>query len=46
MARIYIEGKIRNLGRYNRAVDAARAYNNAALRMYGEFAVLNNIEDM
>jgi len=33
----------RHLGTYQTAVEAARAYNTAALELYGEFACLNQI---
>ena len=33
-----------HLGRYVDEKDAARAYNEAALRIYGEFAVLNEVD--
>jgi hypothetical protein len=40
-ARICVEGKRINLGRFCDAVDAATAYDNAAIKYFGEFARLN-----
>jgi hypothetical protein len=34
------------IGYFNTAIDAAIAYNNAALKYHGEFARLNHIEDI
>lgn len=42
-AQIQVQGRMRNLGRYESADDAARAYNTAAIEGFGEFAVLNII---
>lgn len=44
-ARIQAAGTQYYLGQYNTAAEAARAYNDAALRYHGEFAWLNPIED-
>jgi len=41
--RIEVEGKKINLGLFNNAVDAAEAYNQAAIKYHGEFARLNQI---
>jgi hypothetical protein len=38
-------GKSMNLGRFNHEKDAARAYNEKALELFGEFACLNEISD-
>lgn len=43
LARIGINGIGKNLGRFDLAVDAAKAYNSAAKKHYGEFAKLNII---
>jgi hypothetical protein len=40
---IRAEGKSRSLGRYDHLEDAAIAYNHAATKYFGEFAVLNDI---
>lgn len=42
-ARIQINKKEKTLGLFQSEVDAAKAYNEAALIYYGEFAVLNKI---
>jgi hypothetical protein len=44
-ARISVDGKRVSLGSYETAEDAARAYNEAALKYHGEFALLNEIID-
>jgi hypothetical protein len=40
-ARIRVDRKLIQIGSFDRAVDAASAYNDAALQYFGEFAVLN-----
>jgi AP2 domain len=40
-ARIMVEGRAIAVGRYREILDAARAYDEAALVHHGEFAVLN-----
>lgn len=40
-ARISVNGRTKHLGYYTCSLDAAKAYNNAALDLRGEFAVLN-----
>lgn len=40
-ANIYFNGKKKNLGYYNNIEDAVKAYNEAAKKYHGEFAVLN-----
>jgi hypothetical protein len=44
-ASIQIKGKSIYLGIYPEKADAARAYNDAAKKYHGEFAVLNDIKD-
>lgn len=41
-ANITVSGKYIYLGRFNDEIEAAQAYNNAALKYQGEFARLNN----
>jgi len=43
-AQIVINNKQKHLGTFKEIEDAARAYNAAAIKYHGEFAVLNNIE--
>lgn len=40
-ASITVNGRQKNLGRYDSEIDAARVYNNAAVRAFGSFARLN-----
>lgn len=40
-ARVQIEGKRRQLGYFDDPIEAAKAYDRAALQLHGEFAVLN-----
>ena len=42
-AKIFLQGKCYNLGRFNDEREAARTYNEAAKRMFGEFANLNDL---
>jgi len=43
MAYIYVNGKQKHLGYFDDPKEAARAYNEAALKYRGKFAVLNNV---
>ena len=44
-SRICCSGKQICLGNYSTAIDAAKAYNTAAVKHFGEFACLNKIEE-
>jgi hypothetical protein len=44
-AAINVDGKQRHIGSFKNEEDAARAYNEAALKYHGEFARLNVIEE-
>jgi hypothetical protein len=43
-AQISINGRTNNLGTYRYERDAAKAYNEAARKRFGKFAVLNNVQ--
>lgn len=43
-ARIRVEGKLINIGHYKTAEEAAAAYDEAALRHFGEYALTNGME--
>jgi hypothetical protein len=43
VARITSRGRQIHLGSFDTAIEAARAYNNAAKLMFGEYASLNEI---
>jgi hypothetical protein len=40
-ARITLAGETRDIGRFDTAEEAARAYDEAAFKLFGEFAWLN-----
>jgi len=42
-AQIKLNNKLKHLGLFTNEIDAAIAYNNAAIEMFGEFALLNVI---
>lgn len=43
-ARIYMNGKSKDLGHFDNEIEAAKVYNEAAIRYFGEFAKLNVIK--
>lgn len=45
-ARIWLDDRNTNIGVFKTAEDAARAYNEAALKHFGEFAYLNVVPDV
>lgn len=45
-ASISVNGKTRNLGRFAAEVEAAIAYNAAAVEAWGDFALLNDVEGL
>lgn len=45
-AHITVNGRRRHLGNFHSEIDAAKAYNEAAIKDFGEFAYLNKIETM
>lgn len=42
-ATIYVDGKLKYLGKFDDLEDAARAYNREAIKHFGEFANLNKV---
>lgn len=45
MAYVSANGKRKHIGYYDNMEDAARAYNDAALTYYGEYAKLNTVKE-
>lgn len=45
IAQIYVDGEQKYLGRYHNEIDAARRYDRAAVKYFGEFANLNFPQD-
>jgi hypothetical protein len=43
VARIQVNGKYISLGSYSDIIDAAKAYNEAAIKYFGEYAYLNKV---
>ncbi len=43
VAKIRVNGRLKHLGCFNIEIDAAKAYNEAALEYFGEFANINKI---
>lgn len=43
VARIQVEGKIKRLGYFKTEIEAAKAYNQAATKYFGEYAKLNEV---
>lgn len=45
MAKVVCKGKQHYFGFYDSILDAAKAYNNGAILLFGEFAKLNNVKE-
>lgn len=43
LSHITIDGKQKHLGRYDTEIDAAKSYDNSAIKAFGEFANLNGV---
>jgi NTP pyrophosphatase (non-canonical NTP hydrolase) len=46
MAKIQVDGEVKKLGYFNSEIEAAIAYNDAAKKHHGEYAVLNVVKKM
>lgn len=44
IARIQVDGKVKKLGYFKSEIEAAKAYNRAALKHYGEYARINEVD--
>ena len=44
LSKIVVNGKQRHLGRFKSEIDAAKCYNEAAIKYHGEFAILNTFD--
>jgi hypothetical protein len=44
LATIKVDGKLKFIGSYKTEIEAAKAYNEKAKELYGDYAILNEIE--